>query len=75
MTSYTSIGITQGLYGGFPKLGVPSWGGPHNKDYSILGLYWGPLILGNYHIGIMKKKMDTTTPAISQALAEMPVLV
>ena len=36
-------------YGGFPKLGVP-FGCPNNKDYSILGLYWGPLMLGNYHI-------------------------
>ena len=26
--------------------------GPNNKDYSTLGLYWGPLILGNYHIHI-----------------------
>ena len=23
-------------------------------------LYWGPPILGNYHIGIMEKKMETT---------------
>ena len=22
-------------FGGFPKLGVPCTGGPHNKDYSI----------------------------------------
>ena len=26
-------------------------GGPNNKDYRILGSIWGPLILGNYHIG------------------------
>ena len=25
-------------------------GGPHNKDYSILGSILGPLILGNYHL-------------------------
>ena len=29
--------------GGFPELGVPV-GGPQNKDYSILGLPWGPPI-------------------------------
>ena len=23
------------------------------------GLYWGALILGNYHIGIMENKMET----------------
>ena len=40
------------------------FGGPHNKDYSILGSvlaspYFGNL--GNYrHIWIMEKKMDTT---------------
>ena len=44
--------IFQCLYGGLPKLGVP-FGGPHNKDYSILESilgspysgklpYWGP---------------------------------
>ena len=26
------------------------FGGPYDKDYRILGLYWGTLILGNYHI-------------------------
>ena len=33
---------------GFSKLGVPfQFGGPYNKDYSILGgLYWVPPILG-----------------------------
>ena len=25
------------------------FGGPHNKDYSILGSILGPPILGNYH--------------------------
>ena len=29
-----------GLYGGFLKLGVP-FGGPHNKNYSILGSILG----------------------------------
>ena len=28
------------IYGDFPKLGGPFWG-PHNKDYSILGVYIG----------------------------------
>ena len=27
------------------------FGGPRNKDFSILGLYWGTPILGNYHLG------------------------
>ena len=43
-----------GGYGGFPKLGVPFLGDPHNKDYSILGSilgspYFGklPYILGS----------------------------
>ena len=25
-------------------------GGPYNKTVIFWGLYWGPLILGNYHI-------------------------
>ena len=40
-----------GPYGDFPKLGVP-FGGPYNKDYSILGSTLGSSILGNYHIGL-----------------------
>ena len=28
---------------GFPKLGGTFWGGPHNEDYSISCIYWGPL--------------------------------
>ena len=28
-------------YGGFPKLGGYLFGGPHNKDYSILGAMLG----------------------------------
>ena len=38
-----------GIYGGFPKLGY-HFGGPHNKDYSILGSTLGSPILGNFHI-------------------------
>ena len=37
------------LYGGFPKLGVPSWV-PIIRIIVFWGLYGGPLILGNYHI-------------------------
>ena len=34
----------------FPKIRGTLFGGPNNKDYSILGVYiGGPLILGNYH--------------------------
>ena len=33
---------------GLPKIRGTLLGGPHNKDYSIWGLYWGPPILGNY---------------------------
>ena len=38
-------GTYRGLYGCFPKLGVPFWG-PNNKDYSILGS-----ILGSPYFG------------------------
>ena len=38
-------------YGGFPKLGV-SFGGPYNKDYSILGSIMGYPNFGKlpYHL-------------------------
>ena len=37
-------------YGGFLKLGVPSWGFPMIRTIVFRGLYWGPPILGNDHI-------------------------
>ena len=39
----------RGLYGGFLKLGY-HFGGPRNRDYSILGLYRGPSMRGNFHL-------------------------
>ena len=33
----------------FPKLRGTIVGGPHNKDYSILGSILGPLTYGDYH--------------------------
>ena len=41
----------QGGFGGFPKLGVPLLGVPIIRIIVSWGLYWGPLILGNYHLG------------------------
>ena len=38
-----------GIFGGFSKLGYP-FGGPNNKDHSMLGLHWGSPILGKYHL-------------------------
>ena len=35
---------------GFPKLGVPFSGVPIIRTILFWGLYWGPLILGNYHL-------------------------
>ena len=37
-------------YGSFLKLGVPFLGVPIIRTIVFWGLYWGPLILGNYHI-------------------------
>ena len=50
-------------YRGFPKLRVP-FGGPNDKDYSILGLHWGSPILGNYHI-----RMKPTNAKLSEERA------
>ena len=38
------------VYGGFPKLGVPFLGVPIIRTIVFWGLYWGPTILGNYHM-------------------------
>ena len=36
-------------------------GGPHNKDYIVyLGLYWGPPILGNYHMNTQGRRQNNT---------------
>ena len=37
-------------FGAFPKLEVPFWRVPYNKDYSIFGSILGPPILENYRI-------------------------
>ena len=49
---------------GFSKLGVPIWN-PYNKDFSILGSYWGPLILGNYFVqqlGLADPRQGSSVP-------------
>ena len=46
------------VYGDFPKLGVP-FGGPHNKDYSILGS-----ILGSPHFGKLPYRDLTASGAV-----------
>ena len=37
---------------GFPKIGGTLLGVPIIRIIVFVGLYWGPLILGNYHLGI-----------------------
>ena len=37
-------------YGSFLKLGVPFVGVPTIRTIVYWGLYWGTLILGDYHI-------------------------
>ena len=43
LESLKALGMS--LHGGVQKSGVPFWG-PHNKDYSIWGVYIGVLYLG-----------------------------
>ena len=45
-----AYGPSRTVFGGFPKLGVPFWGVPLIRSIVYWGLYWGPLILGNYRI-------------------------
>ena len=53
----TLVGIAKereprrGRHGDFPKLGVPCLGVPLIRTIVYWGLYWGPLILGSYHMG------------------------
>ena len=52
---------------GFPKIRGTLLGGggvPIIRTIVFGGLYWGPPILGNYHIGIMEKKMETSVGGI-----------
>ena len=50
-TSGLMVGkLIRGHIKGFPKLGVPFLGVPIIRTIVFWGLYWGPLILGNYHI-------------------------
>ena len=34
------------------------FGGPHTKDYNLLDLYWGPFILGDYQMALVKGIRD-----------------
>ena len=38
-------------YAGFPKIGGTILGVPRIRNIVYWGLSWGPLILGNYHMG------------------------
>ena len=55
MVSAKAVLDVHGYKWGFPKIRGTILGGPHNKDYNILGsIYWGPPILGNYQITSLK---------------------
>ena len=43
------------VYGGFPKLGRTILRVPIIRIMPYWGLYWGPIIYGNYHIGVQRK--------------------
>ena len=47
----------EGLYGGFPKLGVPFLEVPIIRIIVLWGLYWVPLFLGNYHMGYCQNSL------------------
>ena len=42
-------------FGRFPKLGGTYLGVPIIRTIVYWGLYWGTLILGNYHFGVQQK--------------------
>ena len=48
----------RGLWGlGFPKIRGTFLGVPIIRTIVFWGLYWGPLILGNYHVGLRSKEV------------------
>ena len=58
----------------FPKIGGTSLGVPIRRTIVFLGLYWGPLILGNYHIPlfegsriVLADRADLLTPVFLRA--------
>ena len=61
-------------YRGFPKLGAPFWGIPIIRTIIYWGLYWGPPILGNYHMPLssqgaaVKCLLESAGPARSLCL-------
>ena len=61
----------------FPKITGTILGGPHNKDGNILGVYWGPPILGNYHIplGQFVQATQAQTPQLLRAHTQLLLLL
>ena len=45
-------GLGYGIWG-FPKIRGTFLGVPTIRTIVFWGLYWGPLILGKYHIGVL----------------------
>ena len=64
------------VIGGFPKLGVPFLGVPIIRTIIFWGLYWGPLVLGNYQLrwssGSNKTAMDGNFGAPGMLLKGVP---
>ena len=48
-------------HGGFPKFGVPFFGGPDHKDYKNFGSILGSLTLENYHISLSSNPLVGVT--------------
>ena len=46
---YAKVAFTRTIWG-FPKIRGTFWGVPIIRTTVYGGLYWGPVILGNYHI-------------------------
>ena len=47
---------------GFPKIRGTIWGVPIIRIIVFWGLYWGPPILGNYHMGIVRVRFSFHVP-------------
>ena len=55
----------------FPKIGGTILGVPIIRTIVYLGLYWGPLILGNYHVAFPGQALQQWDSCASQSWLQM----
>ena len=57
---------------GFPKIRGTLFGVPIIRNITFWGLYWGPLILGNYHLLLNKTPRRTSLLPLGEGRVRKP---